>query len=380
MRRVAILGSTGSIGSAALEVVAAAPDRLQVSALAAGQNVERLAEQVRRFQPELVSVRAPKDRERLRQLLGEPGPEVLCGAEGARAVATHTADVVLCAMVGAQGLEPTLAALSRPVIVAVANKEPLVMAGELCVARALEGGATLVPVDSEHSAIFQVLRGRDAGAVRRLLLTGSGGPFREVGDLDQVTREQALAHPTWAMGEKITIDSATLMNKGLEVIEAHWLFGVPARQIEVLIHPQSIVHSLVELRDGSVLAQLGTPDMRVPIAHALAHPERLELPFPSLDLTRVGPLTFEPPDTVRFPCLGLAYAALERGESFPTVLNAANEVAVAAFLEGKIPFSAIPKVIERTLGEHRSTDTALEALLEADAWARRQAGKCFGAG
>jgi len=380
VRRVAILGSTGSIGRAALEVIAAAPQRLRVSALAAGQNVERLAEQVRRFRPELVSVHAPRDRDRLRELVDRPTLEVLCGAEGAQAVATHETDVVLCAMVGARGLEPTLAALSRPVIVAVANKEPLVMAGELCVARAREGGATLVPVDSEHSAIFQVLRGQDPGAVRRLLLTGSGGPFRGGADLQKVTREQALAHPTWSMGEKITIDSATLMNKGLEVIEAHWLFGVPARQIEVLIHPQSIVHSLVELRDGSVLAQLGTPDMRVPIAHALAYPERLALPFPSLDLTRVGPLTFEPPDLVRFPCLALAYTALERGESFPTVLNAANEVAVAAFLEGKIPFSTISAVIEHTLERHRSTGTTLEDLLEADAWARRQAGKGFGAG
>jgi 1-deoxy-D-xylulose-5-phosphate reductoisomerase len=372
VRRIAVLGSTGSIGRAALEVVDAVPG-LQVTALAAGRNVEQLAEQVRRFRPALVSVSEPGLQERLREMIDEPAPEVMCGDEGARAVATHDVDLVLCAMVGAVGLEPTLAALGRPVTVAVANKEPLVMAGALCMERARQSGATLIPVDSEHSAIFQALRGHDPNDVRRLLLTGSGGPFRGARELETVTLEQALAHPTWTMGRKISIDSATLMNKGLEVIEAHWLFGVPAERIDVLIHPQSVVHSLVELQDGSMLAQLGLPDMRIAIAYALTYPRRAALPFPSLDLSRVGPLTFEPPDMERFPCLALAYQALQKGGTCPAVLNAANEVAVAAFLEGRIPFTAIPGVIERTLAAHRSLDSSLENVLAADAWSRQVA-------
>jgi len=382
MKGVAILGSTGSIGVNALEVVAAAPERFHVVALAAGHNVDRLAEQVRRHRPRLISV-ADEDhlRQLRRRLSGAPTDlELMCGAEGATAVASHEdASVVLCAMVGAIGLQPTLAALQRGKTVAVANKEPLVMAGQLCVEQARRHGAVLLPVDSEHSAIFQSLRGHRREEVHRLLLTGSGGPFRTVADLRQVTLEQALAHPTWSMGPKITIDSATLMNKGLEVIEARWLFDLEADQIEVLIHPQSVVHSLVEYVDGSVLAQLGTADMRIPIAYALAYPQRMPLQLPRLDLTQIGPLTFEAPDRGRFPCLSLAYQALASGPTHPAVLNAANEVAVAAFRQHRISFVQIPSVIERTLAAHQPPpECTLESLLAVDAWARQWAGQALG--
>jgi 1-deoxy-D-xylulose-5-phosphate reductoisomerase len=380
LKGIAILGSTGSIGASALEVVAAAPDRFRVVGLAAGRNIALLAEQVRRFRPGLVSVHLPEDRAELVDRLGDSPAaaelEILAGGEGAVAVASHPgAQVVLCAIVGAVGLRPTLAAIRRGATVAIANKEPLVVAGQLCVEEALRAGATLLPVDSEHSAIFQALRGHRPQDVRRLLLTGSGGPFRTAQDLGAVTVEQALAHPTWSMGPKISIDSATLMNKGLEVIEARWLFDVHAERIEVVIHPESIVHSMVEYVDGSVLAQLSEPDMRIPIAYALAYPERLALAWPRLELTRLARLTFEPPDQARFPCLRLAYQALEQGATYPAVLNAANEVAVEAFLQRRIRFVEIGPIIERTLADHcpGGDPGSVETLLEADAWARRHA-------
>jgi 1-deoxy-D-xylulose-5-phosphate reductoisomerase len=378
MKGLAILGSTGSIGVSALEVATRMSDRLRVTALAAGRNIELLDEQIRRHRPILVSVAEPQDRQRLETRLGDLAREVevLCGAEGARAVACHEeAEVVVCAMVGAVGLEPALAAIRRGITVAIANKEPLAIAGQLCVEEARRNGSTLLPVDSEHNAIFQAMRGLSGPhEVRRLLLTGSGGPFRTLGDLSGVTPEQALAHPTWSMGRKITIDSATLMNKGLEVIEARWLFDIPSDRIDVLIHPQSVVHSMVELVDGSILAQLGAPDMRLPIAHALAYPERLQMDLPRLDLTQCGPLTFEPADTARFPCLALARDALESGATYPAALNAANEVAVQAFLDHRLEFTAIPELIRRTLDAHVPTDSAnLEQVLQADQEARLHA-------
>ncbi|MBK8481260.1 MAG: 1-deoxy-D-xylulose-5-phosphate reductoisomerase [Proteobacteria bacterium] len=378
MKRIAILGSTGSIGVSALDVVAAFPEQFEVVALAAGRNVERLAEQVGRFRPRLVSVAGADEAERLRALLdyeSARGLEIVSGPAGPDAVAAH-ADVefVLTAMVGAIGLQPTLVAIRRGIEVGIANKEPLVAAGELCTSEARRSGATLLPVDSEHNAIFQCLSGQRRDAVRRLILTCSGGPFRRTPDLGAVTLEQALKHPTWSMGPKITIDSATLMNKGLEVIEAHWLFGLPAEQIDVVIHPQSVIHSMVEYVDGSVLAQLGTPDMRVPIGLALGYPARFPLPIPRLDFAQLAQLSFEAPDRERFPALDLAYAALRRGGTAPAVLNASNEVAVAAFLAGQLRFVEIAELSARTLDAHavQATD-ALEVVLEADRWAREQA-------
>jgi 1-deoxy-D-xylulose-5-phosphate reductoisomerase len=384
MRGLAILGSTGSVGASALSVVADFPEHFKVVALAAGGNVERLAEQMERFEPAVVSVRDEATLERLRARLSQrgltPEPELLWGEAGAEAVAGHPeADVVLTAMVGAVGLRPTLRAIRRGVTVAVANKEPLVIAGSLCMEAARRHGASVLPVDSEHSAIHQSLRGHRQQDVRRLLLTGSGGPFRTTPDLSQVTLEQALTHPTWSMGPKITIDSATLMNKGLEVIEARWLFDIPAARIEILIHPESIIHSMVEYVDGSVVAQMGLPDMRIPIAYALGYPARLELDLPPLDLAQQGKMTFEAPDPARFPCLDLAYTALAQGGTYPSVLNAANEVAVAAFLERRIGYARIPALIEEVLQRHQPSDPKdddadpLEPLLLADAWARRVA-------
>jgi 1-deoxy-D-xylulose-5-phosphate reductoisomerase len=314
----------------------------------------------------------------LLQRLGPTGStvEVVCDTEGPEVVANHPgAQIVLTAMVGARGLAPTLAAIRRGVRVAVANKEPLVMAGQLCTEEARRSGAQLLPVDSEHSAIHQCLQGQAPGAVRRLLLTGSGGPLRHVGDLSTVTVEQALAHPTWSMGPKITIDSATLMNKGLEVIEARWLFDVPEDSIEVVIHPESIIHSMIELVDGSVLAQLGRPDMRLPIAYALGYPDRLPLPEPPLDLAVLGALSFEPPDRKRFPCLELAYRALKAGAAMPAILNAANEVAVKAFLDGRIGLEAIPRIIAHAMQDEAAGEFGvdLDSLLAADSWARQHA-------
>jgi 1-deoxy-D-xylulose-5-phosphate reductoisomerase len=379
MRRLSILGSTGSVGVQTLEVAAANPDRFEVVALAAGRNVERLAEQVERFSPHVVSVADEAGRARLHALIGDRA-RIEVGGAGLEAVATEPADLLVAALVGAVGLEPTLAGIRAGRDVALANKEVMVMAGALVNREVAAHGVRLLPVDSEHSAIFQALAGQRIEDVSKLILTCSGGPFRtwSAADMARATVEQALAHPNWDMGAKISVDSATLMNKGLEVIEARWLFGVPPDRIEVVVHPQSIVHSLVEYRDTSVMAQLGLPDMRVPIAVALAHPERVELAIPRLDLASVGSLDFEAPDRERFPCLDLAYRALEGSEEAPAVLNAANEIAVEAFLAGLIPFGAMAdtnrEVLERHLEQRRGAVVReLPEVRAADAWAREEA-------
>ncbi len=386
MKRIAILGSTGSIGQSALSVVEAHPDRLRVVALAAGENAALVAEQVARFHPDTVGVAtATAHNELKRRLAGAvgPAPRLAVGREGLLAVATHPdVDLVLCATSGTAGLEAALAAIDAGKAIALANKEILVMAGALMVDAAERVGVTILPVDSEHNAVHQCLAGRDRGEVRRLVLTASGGPFRtwSPAELERATPEAALRHPTWRMGRKITIDSATLMNKGLEVIEARWLFDMSGPDIDVVIHPQSVVHSMVELGDGSVIAQLGVTDMRLPIQYAFSYPERWEAPVPRLDLARLGPLEFAPPDVGRFPCLRLAYEALAQGGRAPIVLNAANELAVEAFLDGRIGFSDIPRVIDRALaaadaaGEPRS----LADVRAIDAWARTCSGETIG--
>jgi 1-deoxy-D-xylulose-5-phosphate reductoisomerase len=378
VKHVAILGSTGSIGRSALSVVDAHPDRLKVVSLAAGDNASLLAEQVQRYCPDVVAMANGEAADRLRRLCGGNVPRtVATGPEGLIAVATHpSADIVICASSGAAGLEAVLAAIGSAKTVALANKEVLVMAGGLVTAAARHNGVAILPVDSEHNAIHQCLHGRRGADIRRLILTASGGPFRDYSAeaLERVDAAAALRHPTWQMGRKITIDSATLMNKGLEVIEAHWLFGVTADHIDVVIHPQSIVHSMVEMIDGSVLAQLGVTDMRLPIQYACSYPERWSGPLPSLDLTRAGRLEFFPPPEDRFPCLRLAYRALRAGRSVPVALNAANEVAVEAFLDGKLGFTGIHRVIEETLDAHHAEDIAtLDSVRRVDDWARAHA-------
>jgi 1-deoxy-D-xylulose-5-phosphate reductoisomerase len=377
VKRLAILGSTGSIGRSALAVVDAHPDKLSVVALAAGDNDARLADQVQRYRPAIVAMASGEGIDRLRSACGSSAPAMAHGNEGLIAVATHPAvDIVICASAGTAGLEAVLAAIDAGKTIALANKEVLVMAGALVMARAQRRGVSVLPVDSEHNAVHQCLHGRARTEVRRLILTASGGPFRELSAaaLERVGADQALRHPTWQMGRKITIDSATLMNKGLEVIEAHWLFGVTADQIDVVIHPQSIVHSLVELTDGSVIAQLGVTDMRLPIQYACSYPERWDGALPTLDLTRAGRLDFLAPDYERFPCLTLAYRALRSGDTFPVVLNAANEVAVEAFLDGKLGFTSIPRVIERTMNGHSPEGVlTIEVIRRVDLWAREQA-------
>jgi 1-deoxy-D-xylulose-5-phosphate reductoisomerase len=377
MTRIAILGSTGSIGQSALAVVAAHLERVRVVCLAAGENTELLAEQARRWRPAAVAVATLAGCDDLRaRLTGTDVALLPPGPEGLIAAATHPdVDLVLCASSGTAGLEAAMAAISAGKTLALANKEVLVMAGALMMDAARRHGVTILPVDSEHNAIHQCLHGRDPAEVRRLILTASGGPFRLLDEaaLARVTAEDALRHPTWRMGRKITIDSATLMNKGLEVIEARWLFGVPSAAIDVVVHPQSIVHSMVELRDGSIIAQLGVTDMQLPIQYAFSYPERWQAPVPPLDITTAGALEFFPPDPARFPCLRLAYAALDRGGAWPIVLNAANEVAVAAFLEGRVGFTGIPRVIEAALiaGDGRMSPPASLADVRAiDGWAR----------
>ena len=377
MKRLAILGSTGSIGVSTLEIVAEHPDWFEVVALTAGRNLALLEEQIALFRPQLVAVPDQVNAQRLRERIGADGPRVLYGTAGLISCAVESpADMVVSAIVGAAGLEPTLAAIQAGRDVALANKETLVIAGELVMSAAAESGCRLFPVDSEHSAIFQSLEGHRKADVRRLILTASGGPFRNwsLEDLQEVTPQDALAHPNWTMGRKITIDSATMMNKGLEVIEAHWLFNVPVEKIDVHIHPESIVHSLVEYVDGALLAQLGIPDMKTPIAYALTYPERLPLELPALDLCRLGQLNFAAPNSQCFPCLGLAYDAIKRGGTTPAVLNAANELAVDAFLHEKVGFLDIPRIIGSVVEKHSSsTASSLEQILSADAWARQNA-------
>ncbi|PYQ52545.1 MAG: 1-deoxy-D-xylulose-5-phosphate reductoisomerase [Acidobacteria bacterium] len=376
-RGLSILGSTGSVGGNVLRVVDAFPDRFEVIGLSAGGNVDRLAEQVARYRPRVVSVATEAARAALARGVDVSGIEVGVAAEGAAAVATHPGTrLVVAAAVGAVGLVPTYRALEAGKDVALANKETLVMAGELMVAQSRAKGGRLLPIDSEHCALHQCLDGRRPEEVRRLVLTASGGPFRTRPreSFGEVTPAEALQHPTWNMGRKITIDSATLMNKGLEVIEARWLFGVPAEKVEVLVHPQSVVHSMVEFVDGTVLAQLGVTDMRLPIQYALSYPEKWPAAIPGLDFARGMRLEFEVPDHDRFPCLRLGYRALAGGGSLPAVLNAANEEAVAAFLDHRIAFPAIPDTIEEVMADHPSATVArLEDVLEADAWARDRA-------
>ncbi len=380
MKHIAILGSTGSIGRSALAVVAAHADRLRVVALAAGGNVERLVEQVEATTPALVAMATPEaarcaDAELARR--GTRAPRVLSGPEGLIAAATHPeVDVVLFASSGTAALDAVLAAIEAGKTIAIANKEVLVMAGAIVMEAARRRGVPVLPVDSEHNAIHQCLHGRAASDVRRLILTASGGPFRGASDaeLAAVTPEAALRHPTWNMGPKITIDSATLMNKGLEVIEARWVFAAGADRIDVLVHPQSIVHSMVELVDGSTIAQLGVTDMRLPIQYAFTYPERWAAALPPLDLARAGRLDFELPDTDRFPCLALAFRALGGDAGLPIVLNAANEVAVAAFLDRRLAFTGIPRLIALTMDQYERHGAApvrtLADVRRVDAWAR----------
>jgi 1-deoxy-D-xylulose-5-phosphate reductoisomerase len=371
MKKLVILGSTGSIGRQALEIVAAS-DRLQVVGLAAGSRWEAALDQARRHGVPSVAL---SDESASELAAAAWDGRVLAGEEGVRSlIAESGADLVLNGMVGAAGLGPTVVALSEGIDLALANKESLVIGGELTMALAEATGARLLPVDSEHSALFQLIGAEQPGTVERLVLTASGGPFRGRTDLTGVTVDDALAHPTWRMGGRITIDSATLMNKGFEAIEAHHLFGVPYERIEVIVHPQSIVHSLVDLNDGASLAHLGYPDMRVPISYALHFPERADVEVPRLDLTSVGELTFEPPDLDTFPCLRLALEAGEAGGTAPCVLNAADEVAVAAFLDGRIPFNAIPAATEATLNAMPARPvTHFDDLFAIDAEARRRA-------
>ena len=377
MKRIAVLGSTGSIGTQTLDVVARHPDRFRVEVLAAGANVDRLAQQIAAFRPRTAAVATREAAERLRLLF--PGLRILWGEEGLIEAAAGTeADTVVAAVVGSAGLRPVLAAVEAGKQVCLANKEALVAAGHLVTAAAVRKGVAIVPVDSEHSAIFQCLNGRDTSRVARLVLTASGGSFRDRSreELVGVTVEEALQHPNWSMGAKITVDSATMANKGLEVIEAHWLFGVPYERIAVLLHPESVVHSLVEFVDGSVLAQLGVPDMRVPIQYALTYPDRLDSPAPRLDLTQIGSLHFRTVDFRRFPALAMAFESGKIGGTMPAVYNAANEIAVRRFLSGELSFLDIEACVESVLSRHRPIpDPDLETVLEADAWAREEASR-----
>jgi len=376
MREVVILGSTGSIGRQALEIVASS-DELEVVGLAAGSDWERALAQAEEHGVRRVAL---ADDGAARAARGAWGGEVLAGEEGIRElIVSSGADLVLNGIVGAAGLGPTIVALGEGIDLALANKESLVIGGELTMALAEATGAKLLPVDSEHSALFQLIGAEAPGTVDRLVLTASGGPFRGRRDLEGVTVEEALAHPTWAMGGRITVDSATLMNKGLEAIEAHHLFGVPFERIDVVVHPQSIVHSLIDLNDGATMAHLGHPDMRVPISYALHHPERADVDVPRLDLAAVGSLDFEPPDLETFACLRLALEAGRAGGTAPCVLNAADEVAVAAFLDGRIGFTAIPAAIDAVLDAMPARQPAhFEDLFAADAEARRRTEEAVG--
>jgi 1-deoxy-D-xylulose-5-phosphate reductoisomerase len=384
MKAISILGSTGSVGVTTLDVAARFSDRFRVVAMAAGRNLDLLTEQVKRFHPELVSVATPELARELATRVGAQRVTIVHGLEGAIAVATHpAAKLVMSALVGAMGLQPTLAAIKAGKDIAFANKEVLVIAGELITAAVRENRVRLLPVDSEHNAVFQCLEGRGRESLKRVILTASGGPFRELAadSFESITVEQALKHPTWRMGSKITIDSATLMNKGLEVIEARWLFDLKAAEVSVVIHPQSVIHSMVEMIDGSVIAEMAIPDMAIPVAYALAYPERLPMThLKPLSLVENSLLTFEEPDLRRFPCLRLAYEALAAGHTMPACLNAANEELVAGFLAGRVRFMDIPRHIETVMQRHHnSAARTIEDLLETDGWARAAARELIGA-
>lgn len=375
-KKLSILGSTGSIGISTLDVVALHPDKFKVVGLAEGHDPVKLFEQIKKFRPKIVSVRDKDAAEKLRSF-GSVDCKIVFGIEGACEVAAEpSADLVVSAIVGAAGLKPTWAAIEAGKNIALANKETLVAAGPIVMRRVKEKGVKLIPIDSEHSAVFQSLVGHNHSEIRKLILTASGGPFRDytAEQLRSVTLEQALKHPNWSMGAKITIDSATMMNKGLEIIEARWLFDIPAEKIEAVIHPQSIIHSMVEYIDGAVVAQLAVPDMRGPIAYALAYPERVESGTEFLDLAKVGTLTFKKPDMEKFRCLKLAHDAAREGGSMPCILNAANEEAVAAFLNKKIKFLDIPRIVESVMSRHNRVEfSSLEDVFIADKWARGEA-------
>jgi len=375
VKRVSVLGCTGSIGAKALAMIESHTDSFEVIGLAAGTNIDLLERQIRRFTPRVAAVATAEAASALRARVSDLPVEIGSGPEGLLAVATAPeSDIVLAAMVGAAGLVPSLGAIRAGKNIALATKEVLVMAGELVMAEARSRGIRLLPVDSEPSAIFQCLAGHNGAHLKRVFLTSSGGPFRTRPreSFGAITPEEALRHPTWVMGKKITVDSATLMNKGLEIIEASWFFSLEPRQIEVIIHPQSIVHSMVEFLDGSILAQMGVTDMGLPILYALSYPERLPTPLPPLDLSALSALTFEPVDHKKFPCVGFAYQALEAGGTYPAALNAANEVAVDLFLKRRITFPEIPALIARAMDEHRGRKVdSLDDVLEADHEVRR---------
>lgn len=377
MKAISILGCTGSIGTNTLAVIRAFPDRFRVVGLAAGNDAKGLAGQIETFKPKVVSVATEEARRTLAGLCDLTGIEVGTGEQGMTAVATSAeAEIVVAAAVGAVGLVPTFAAIQAGKDVALANKETLVMAGEIMTREQRARGTRLLPIDSEHCALHQCLVARDPGAISKLWLTASGGPFRTraAATFTDITVEEALNHPTWRMGRKISIDSATLMNKALEIIEAHWLFGIPGDRIDVVVHPQSVVHSMVEFKDGTVLAQLGRTDMRIPIQYALSYPEVWETPLQPMDLRTAFSLGFEPPDHTRFASLGLAKQALERGGTTPAAMNAANEVAVQAFLDGEISFTGITEIVSEVVTNHVSKEaTAIETVLSADRSARAQA-------
>ena len=377
MKSIIILGSTGSIGTNTLDIVQRFPDEFRVIGLTGGGNIDKLEEQMRTFKPKAVAVSTESSAAALRTRCADLSIDILAGEEGlAQVAAMPGAELVISAIVGAAGLVPTLAAIRSGKHIALANKEPMVMAGKLMQDEARKHGVRIFPVDSEHSAIFQSLEGHRIEDVRRLILTASGGALWTLTkeQLQDVTPERALQHPNWKMGSKITIDSATLMNKGLEVVKAHWLFDIPESRIDVMIHRESIIHSLVEYQDRSMIAQLGLPDMRTPISYAMRYPERMPLDLPSLDLTEVGTLTFCRPDHDRFPCLNLGYESLRIGGTMPAAMNAANEVAVDAFLNGGIRFIEIAEVIRSTMTAHSHHAVAcLDDALEADRWAREKA-------
>ncbi|MFH1368758.1 MAG: 1-deoxy-D-xylulose-5-phosphate reductoisomerase [Elusimicrobiota bacterium] len=383
MKRLCILGSTGSIGLQAIEVVRRHRDKLSITALSAYSNVEKLKSQIKEFRPEIVSVWSEKSAKELKSWIIKNGirAEVIPGLEGLiRAASDNKADMVLSAVVGSVGIRPLIEAIRCGKDIALANKEALVVAGGLVMQEAAKWNVRILPVDSEHSAIFQCLKNEDPGSVKRIILTASGGPFyKSAKKHSRISVEDALAHPTWEMGPKITIDSATLMNKGLEAIEAHHLFGVPMKKIGIIIHPQSIVHSMVEFLDSSVIAQLSIPNMRLPIQYALLYPARMKSPVRALDLARAGRLDFAEPDFKKFPCLELALEAGSEGGTVPAVMNAANEIAVKLFLDRKLSFSKIPAIISKTMKLHKKiARPALNDILYADVWARKKAVEASG--
>ncbi len=375
LKRISILGSTGSIGRNTIEVIRSRPDKFKVTGLAARNNIDVLESQIRDFRPEIVAVFDESAAESLRRR--NLPVEILAGEKGLVRVATaEHADTVVSSIVGSAGLVPTHEAIKAGKDIALATKEALVMAGGIIMSEAARRGVRIVPVDSEHSAVFQCLHGRDMDEIRKVVLTASGGPFlkKDISELDTVTPEEALKHPTWDMGRKISIDSATLMNKGLEVIEACWLFGLPPEKVEVILHPQSIVHSMVKFIDGSVIAHMSVPDMKGPISYALSYPQRFEDVLPALDLAEIGELTFQEPDAGKYPSLSLTYEAIRTGGTMPCVLNSSNEVAVEAFLDSKISFTSIPRVVSETMSAHRVLKTdSIDTVISASNWAKGKA-------